>query len=226
MMKKKTVSPAEISNISTTREVYSEEYFQGGKSKSNYDNYIEQSRGPTTILAEALETFFRPSSVLDVGCAVGHSVKRLRELGVEAYGLDISDWAVETANVPYIRQSDVSVEPISRLFDLVYSYDVVEHILPDRLEFAANNLWSATKRNLLIVPATYENGEKSDPNEPTHLVFESRAWWVSLFEKVGAVYDEDASKKFAELEHSRIFNYSDRIMVFSRPKETKRIFWG
>ena len=210
----------------TTREIYDEEYFQGQKVKSNYDDYISQSRGPTLMLAESLHSFFRPESVLDVGCAVGHTVKRLREFGVESYGLDISDWAVSVANVPYVKQSDATLEPINRAFDLVYSYDVVEHMLPQRLEFAARNLWNATAKDMLIVPATYENGEKTDPNEPTHLIFESRAWWIEFFEKIGAVYDAEATERFAQLEHSKVFDYSSRIMIFSRPRAGDQVVWG
>lgn len=226
MVGARATKSANVGTVETTRDIYDEKYFQGGKAKSNYDDYIEQSRGPTTILAETLNSFFRPESALDVGCAVGHSVKRLRELGVESYGLDISDWAVSVANVPYVKQSDASIEPIKRTFDLVYSYDVVEHMIPERLEFAAKNLWNATKKDMLIVPATYENGEKSDPNEPTHLIFESRAWWVAFFEKAGAAYNAEASQKFADLEHSKIFNYSSRVMIFSRPRIADEVSWG
>lgn len=32
----------------------------------------------------------KPESVLDVGCAMGYLVEALRDLGVEAYGVDVS----------------------------------------------------------------------------------------------------------------------------------------
>lgn len=222
--KEKTKNVATSADV-TTRDIYNEAYFQGGKAKSNYDNYVEQSRGPTEMLADTLYEFFRPSSVLDAGCAVGHSVKRLRLKGVDAYGIDISDWAVGYADVPYVRQADFSERKLSRMFDLVYSYDVVEHIVPERLNFAVRNLWAVTKKDLLVVPATYENGETHDPNEPTHLTFKPRNWWIDLFESEGCSYDVDATQRFQKLEHSRIFNYADRIMIFSR-REQSVVNWG
>lgn len=200
-----------------TKDIYNETYFQGGREKSNYDNYVEQSRGPCTILGQSLFEFFRPASSLDMGCAVGHTVKKLRELGCEAYGTDISSWAVSYAAAPYIIEFDAAHDVITRSFELVHSYDVVEHIPPERLEFAARNLWRATKKDMLVVPATYEHGETFDPNEPTHLTFWSREQWISFFtQRIGCRFDEAATARFESLEHTQIFNYTNRIMIFSK----------
>ena len=200
-----------------TGHIYNQTYFQGGRGKSNYDNYVEQSRGPATMLGDTLFRFFRPASSMDMGCAVGHTVKRLREYGVEAHGTDISTWATQYANVPYIKQMDASRERYDRMYDLVYSYDVVEHIVPERLEFAVRNLWSCAQKDLLVVPATYEHGETSDPSEPTHMIFQPRSWWIDFFVRtLNCKYDEEATARFQSEEHSKVFSYTDRIMIFSR----------
>ncbi|PNU05157.1 hypothetical protein A8V01_04410 [Novosphingobium guangzhouense] len=89
--------------------------------------------------------------------------------------------------------------------------------MPERLPFAINNLWQATRRDLLIVPATYENGETFDPNEPTHLTFQPFSWWVDLVVALtGARFDEAASERFAAEEHSKLFGYDHRVMIFTR----------
>lgn len=202
---------------SDTRDIYNEEYFEGNRSKSNYSGYAEASYGPSRMLAECLYKFFRPLNSLNGGCAVGHDVKRMAELGVDAHGVDISDWAVQYADTPRIKQADFSTGLIPGQYDLVYSYDVVEHIMPERLGFAVSNLWQATKRDLLIVPATYENGETFDPDEPTHLIFEPYKWWVEFITaQTGARFDEEATKRFSEEEHSKEFAYSHRAMIFTR----------
>ncbi|MDO7843696.1 class I SAM-dependent methyltransferase [Sphingomonas immobilis] len=201
----------------STRSVYNKEYFEGNRSKSNYSGYAEASYGPSRILAECLYKFFRPLNAFNGGCAVGHDVKRMAELGIDAHGVDISDWAVEYADTPRVGQGDFSTSLIPGQYDLVYSYDVVEHIVPERLGFAVSNLWQATKRDLLIVPATYENGETFDPDEPTHLTFQPYAWWVKfIVAQTGARFDEEATKRFAEEEHSKTFAYSHRAMIFTR----------
>src|SRR4051812_41054092 len=86
--------------------LYNKEYFQGGGATSHYNDYLAQALGPSRHLAETLFTLFRPATALDMGCAVGHVVKRLRELGVDAWGYDISSWAVEQAATPYIQVLD------------------------------------------------------------------------------------------------------------------------
>jgi len=202
---------------SDTRRLYNKEYFQGDRSKSNYSGYVQASYGPCRMLAECLYRFFRPLDALNGGCAVGHDVKRLAELGIDAHGIDISDWAVKHANTPRIKQADFSTGLIACQYDLVYSYDVVEHIRPEKLGFAINNLWQATKRDLLIVPATYDHGETFDVDEPTHLIFQPYKWWVEfIMSQTGARFDEEATKRFSEEEHSRIFAYSHRVMIFTR----------
>jgi SAM-dependent methyltransferase len=199
---------------------YDQQYFQGCGAKGNYSDYVADARGPSEHLAETLFRRFRPASALDVGCAVGYTTKRLRQFGVEAWGYDISNWAVDTADVPYIQVFDFASKWIPAQFDLVYSYDVVEHIPEQQLEFAVRNMWSACRKDLLIVPALYPEGTTHDPHEPTHLIFHAREWWLQFFvERCGLPYDPEASDMLAAEEHSKVFQYSDRIFVFSRFRE-------
>jgi SAM-dependent methyltransferase len=197
---------------------YDAAYFQG-TDKSNYGDYLTTALGPSRMLANTLFELFRPRTSLDMGCAVGYSVKRLRELGVEAYGYDISKWAVEQAEAPYIGTFDFSTTPLDSTYELIYSYDVIEHIPEERLEFAARNLWTACEKNLVVVPALYPEGTTFDPNEETHEIFHPYEWWLDFFTaRCGYVFDDHMTARLAEAEHSRIFNYSSRIFVFSKPQ--------
>lgn len=200
-----------------TSGLYDRAYFQGDHTKSNYSDYVADSLGPSRILGDTLHAIFKPATALDVGCAVGHTINRLRELGVEASGYDISHWAVERAARPYVRQFDFSTTPIEGTHDLVYSYDVVEHVVPDRLEYALKNLWNATARHLVIVPALYPEGTTHDPNELTHLIFHDYDWWAHLMRRCFAAdLDEGLTQALAESNHSLTFNYATRIFVFSK----------
>jgi hypothetical protein len=85
-----------------------------------------------------------------------------------------------------------------------------------RLEFAACNLWQATNKALVVVPALYPEGTTEDLNEPTHLIFHDYQWWQDFFEQCGCRFDPVLSEKIAREEHSVTFNYSTRIMAFSK----------
>ncbi len=207
----------EASEGPDTAHVYGRSYFQGGRSTSNYDDYITQALGPSRVLAEMLVRNFRPSSALDVGCAVGHTVKFLRENGVAADGIDISEWAVREAAVDYVTRLDFSREKVSSRYDLVFSYDVVEHIPMERLKFSIENLWRATDKHLLIVPAIYPEGTTEDENEPTHLIFHDYQWWVDFcVSECGCIFDEEATNLLIAEEHSKVFDYASRIIAFKK----------
>jgi glycosyltransferase involved in cell wall biosynthesis/2-polyprenyl-3-methyl-5-hydroxy-6-metoxy-1,4-benzoquinol methylase len=205
------------STFGGTAELYVRSYFEGEGSKSNYHSYSRDAFTPSQILAQTLFELFSPKSALEAGCALGYVVKTLHELGVSAYGFDISEWAVEQAAVPFITRFDFSVEPIADKFDLVYCYDVVEHIPLERLEFALKNLWESTTGTLVIVPALYAEGTTYDPNEPTHLIFHDRPWWTSFMQhRCGIPLDDVLTARLDQAEHSTIFNYSGRVFVATR----------
>src|SRR5438552_12783041 len=45
-------------------------------------------------VADRIVQDFAPRTVLDAGCAIGLLVEALRDRGVDAYGVDISDYAI------------------------------------------------------------------------------------------------------------------------------------
>src|SRR6185295_9899009 len=45
-------------------------------------------------IAEQIVARIAPATVLDAGCAMGMVVEALRDRGVEAYGVDISEYAI------------------------------------------------------------------------------------------------------------------------------------
>ena len=201
-----------------TASLYHKDYFEGNRNSSNYVSYTRDAAAPCRELAGTLFELFRPASALEAGCAMGFTVKALRELHVAALGYDISEWAVKEANSPFILQFDISREPISGKFELVFVYDVVEHIPLEDIEFTLRNLWNACSRYLVVVAQTYPAGRNADPNEPTHRIFRNREWWKSLIEKTcGTALDPLATSALDRAEHSIKHNYSGRIFVASRP---------
>jgi SAM-dependent methyltransferase len=115
-------------------EFYDHDYYDG-TGKSNYDTYTRDS-SPFAVHADLIERvmayFGLAGPVLDVGCAKGFLVEELRSRGVEAYGVDWSQYAVDAANPsvsPYLRQASALDLPFAdQSFDMVVSFDVFEHL--------------------------------------------------------------------------------------------------
>lgn len=83
---------------------------------------------------EIIRDWVRPAPgdrILDVGCGRGHVVNALRELGVEAEGIDLNPQAAEVALVPHVQtMSATALDFADGSFDAVVSFHAIEHI-PD-----------------------------------------------------------------------------------------------
>ncbi len=154
---------------------YTEDYYLRGI-ESGLSNYTDYRWLPDPTLAWA-HTFRRlldvkeGSRVLDVGAARGHYVKALRLLGIDAYGYDISEWAVQNCDADV--RSYMSTHLNGADFDLVYSKDCCEHIEPDELGRLLKQLLAHTERLFLIVPLACEVGggyvHEKEEKDRTHV---------------------------------------------------------
>lgn len=103
---------------------YDISYFDGDKSEktheAGYSTYVRQFGNPKKdslgefwldVAADlAFKYQLQGKTVLELGCAKGFIVKSLRDLGVNAYGIDISEYAVgqcETEVASFIQVADV-----------------------------------------------------------------------------------------------------------------------
>lgn len=96
-----------------TNITYDENYFTGG-SDAGYDEYSEANYRDTSTRSDQLITKAQANGinpvgkkVLVLGCAYGYLVKHLVSLGVDAYGMDISSFAISQA--PAVISSRVFV---------------------------------------------------------------------------------------------------------------------
>src|SRR3954471_19451688 len=72
-------------------------------------------------IADAIVREVEPQTALDVGCAIGLLVETLRQRGIEAFGVDVSEYAIEQVH-PSVREYCRvwgATEPFGRRFDLI-----------------------------------------------------------------------------------------------------------
>ena len=132
-------------------------------------------------IADQLIQSLAPRRVLDVGCALGFLVEAFWDRGVEAWGVDISPYAV--ANV----RSDVrnycrlgsAAEPIENgPFDLVTCIEVLEHMPEQEALLAIRHMTQACD-TILFSSSPY------DFEEPTHINVKPALYWLQSFEEHG-----------------------------------------
>jgi Methyltransferase domain len=141
-------------------------------------------------VAEAIVREFHPSSVLDAGCAMGFLVEGLRKRGVEAGGIDVSEYAISQVHESVAEHCKVAslTEPLPGRYDLITCIEVLEHIPADEADAAIANLCAATDRLLIST-------SPSDYAEATHLNVQPPEFWSAKLAREGFFreVDRDAS---------------------------------
>jgi hypothetical protein len=142
-------------------------------------------------IARRIARDLEPHTMLDAGCAMGLLVEQLVEVGIDAYGIDISEYAIGRA--PELVRDRVRVqsltEPIDRRFDLIVCLEVLEHLARDDAEKAMDNLCAASDRVLF-------SSSPLDYAEATHVNVHPPEVWSEMFSRRGFYRDLDIDATF------------------------------
>ncbi|MGH9156666.1 MAG: class I SAM-dependent methyltransferase [Acidimicrobiales bacterium] len=152
-------------------DVYGASYFGSGRNPcdrmglSGYERY-DRGTSNADVAAYLVWRWFEARRTLDVGCAFGFVVEALRELGVDAQGVDISEFAVEQAASGargYVRQGNLCHRlPFpDRHFDMVTALETLEHLPPESVPGALAELYRVTDAYALATIPSFgpnENG--------------------------------------------------------------------
>jgi SAM-dependent methyltransferase len=133
----------------------------------------------------------QPESVLDAGCAMGFLVESLRKRGVQAYGVDISEYAVQNALPevkPYCWVGSIA-DPFPQKYDLIVSIEVLEHMQKTQSERAIANFCSSCDDVLF-------SSSPSDYKEVTHFNVQQPEYWGEAFARQGFFRDVDFDASF------------------------------
>ena len=103
--------------------LFTKDYYEDGIRK-HISGYEEYKWMPTRSIPEALDIIdkFDFKTCVDYGCAKGFLVHALRILGCQAYGEDISEYAIENCH-PAVKNY-VSA-PNNKVYDLLICKDVL-----------------------------------------------------------------------------------------------------
>lgn len=166
---------------------YDEAYYERGveTGKSCYSNYRWLPELTVPMAMTLIDVVgIRPThTVLDFGCAKGYCVKALRTLRREAYGIDVSPYAIEHADADVSSYctmvDDLDGWSVTHRYDHVIAKDVLEHVAYDEIDATLQAFARMTDSALVVVPLG-ENGRYVIPAyeaDVTHQIREDAAWW-------------------------------------------------
>jgi 2-polyprenyl-3-methyl-5-hydroxy-6-metoxy-1,4-benzoquinol methylase len=148
----------------------------------DYVDYELQSAGEHSKVVELIAQFGGKSPVLEIGCATGGLLERLRTEGFSAFGLDFSEWAVGEAQrkcgVDRVWRCDVESDPLpagvlaQAPFGTVVLWAVYEHFRNPRAVLE--------KLSRLTVPGSLLLINTTNADSLSHLVFETD--WEGYFD--------------------------------------------
>src|SRR5579871_5848645 len=154
---------------------YDETYYRAGFGSIPYDRN-DYWLGFFAGVAEQLARSLNPRKVLDAGCAMGFLVESFWARGIEAWGIDVSSYAISRVRrdiAPYCRQASLA-DPIPGAYDLVTCIEVLEHIPAEDTPQVIRNLTSVTDTILF-------SSTPSDFDEPTHINVRPPLYWLKSF---------------------------------------------
>jgi SAM-dependent methyltransferase len=137
-------------------------------------------------VADGIVRDLHPASVLDAGCAMGFLVEALHRRGVEAWGIDISEYAISHVHASVRDRCSVAslTDPLPRRYDLIACIEVLEHLPAEEVDGVIANLCQGTDRLLLsTTPRDY--------GEPTHLNVQPPESWSAALAREGFLRDLD-----------------------------------
>jgi SAM-dependent methyltransferase len=124
--------------------------------------------------------------VLDAGCAMGLLVEALVERGIDAHGIDISEYAIAQA-APAIRDRlrvGSLTTPLDGRYDLIVCIEVLEHMPPADARVALANL-CAHADDIIF------SSSPTDFGETTHVNVQPPEAWAEAFAREGLLRDLD-----------------------------------
>ncbi len=76
------------------QDMYGEEYYAKHLGRIPYQRNEPHRLKFFGCIAESIVRSLNPRTVLDIGCAMGFLAEAFRQRGVQAYGIDISEYAI------------------------------------------------------------------------------------------------------------------------------------
>lgn len=171
---------------------YGQMYFDGPRDYG-YGGYRYDGRWKS-VAVDIIEHFnlVQGSRVLDVGAAKGFLVKELLDLGIDAYGVDISEYAVMNCHPDVIGRMHVaSADHLcfpDQSFAAVLAIDVIHNLPRQRAAVALREVQRLSNGRAYVRVDSYRTPEEKQVFEGWVLTAEYHGYpqeWLQLFSEAG-----------------------------------------
>jgi cyclopropane fatty-acyl-phospholipid synthase-like methyltransferase len=198
-------------------------YHDYAGSKSGYDGYEtteemvrQQIAG---IILSVAPQIGHPATALDVACAYGFGVREFCMSGIDGYGIDVSQYAIDKSNeymaglgAHRTRVGD-AIDPMAwkllplQTYDLVTASEFFEHIPSDKVDTVLKNMQLHARYGFFVINGSTAPDQPHDTDgDCGHLNHHSMDWWIQIIAKYGQI-DFESMHRFSYWAHQ--YGYED-----------------
>ncbi|MFN3301839.1 MAG: class I SAM-dependent methyltransferase, partial [Patescibacteria group bacterium] len=150
--------------------------------------------------------------VLEIGCGRAELVRSFNELGVEAYGVDVSEYSIKSGleRAPFLKGKlflcDIDKKRLpfrNNYFDFIIMINTIEHVFS--LRRCIEEVKRVLKPGGYVFLVTHIPGSEHDVNDRTHVNVRTKEEWIKLFERHCLYLDkklEQIVEERTELNHN------------------------
>jgi 2-polyprenyl-3-methyl-5-hydroxy-6-metoxy-1,4-benzoquinol methylase len=175
----------------------------------NFNNIDNEEKPWANRLASWIKHNLNSKEILDIGCGPGTYVDSLREIGVNATGIDIDD---RVKNKPFLKYQSL-MDITNEKADTVLCMEVAEHI--DKLEedLVVKKVTSAVNKTLIWTAAAVGQGGIG------HINCKNKDEWANKITKAGLVRNFVKEKQLQEFarQGSHMGWFVNNLLYFERP---------
>lgn len=204
-------------NLKSLDEIYTKSFF-----KNRY-----KLSWRARIVCDAICETFKPSSVIDVGCAIGDYVEEFRNRGIFSHGIEGTMNVLQFAVIsPLIHDLRIPIKHLhinyleEKKFDLCLSFEVAEHIEEEFSDIYVKNL--CTLSDFILLSA-------APPNQLGigHFNCQLKNYWEAKFFRKNYARDKVFEKRFKGFLNpwrgkKELRSYYENCMVFKRIKNNEK----
>lgn len=175
---------------------FGELYFDGPRDYG-YGGYKYDGRWKP-VAADIIKHFglTKGARVLDVGCAKGYLVRELVDQGIDAYGVDISPYAVRNCHADIVGRihvgNAIDLPFTDGTFDCVIAVDVVHNLERRLASVALREIQRLSGGRAFVRVDSYRTPEQKEVFESWVLTAEFHDYpdgWIRLFNESGYTGD-------------------------------------
>ena len=214
--------------INQLKNIYDEQFW--GPKRGNY-NYRSAK-----IILPMIFKYYKPDSMIDIGCGIGTWLSAALELGIEnLQGIDCNEISEDFLLVPrkYISIDDLETHKNkdNKKYDIAVSVEVAEHLNNSASEHFIKMLTSYSKVIIFSAGIPYQDGEHHINCQPPkfwydifskyeYVCFDFRDKLMNMWEEINPCYSQNlllyVHKDLAHI-FENIFNITNKPIFFYHP---------